>query len=333
MQRALASRSAERQAEDQRTPNRPPGPRVSPLPAPSSRGWFSRRSSSCRPFRSVGLAWPITHPEGATIAAILRVRDGQPLYQDFLQYPHLITPYPPVQPVGVGLMSRLLGLSILETIGLARSLTLASALAATLLIWLIARRLGAGRLAALAGATFFLPLPFLDEWGFAARPDVPAVALSLLALLLLVIRPRQVWLAAVVAVLALFTKQTAVALPVAATLWLLLSRRWRDAAVFVGTWVVLTGGTVALLNAATGGTYVLNTVLAHLNTPKNGFDLALRDFQPLLHDDWLPLGLSVAAALLPGRPGTRRAAAPLPRVFDRLWPSTRCATPAATSTT
>ena len=29
---------------------------------------------------SVGLAWPITHPEGATIAAILRVRDGQPLY-------------------------------------------------------------------------------------------------------------------------------------------------------------------------------------------------------------------------------------------------------------
>ena len=76
------------------------------------------------------------------------------------------------------------------------------------------------------------------------------MALSLLALLLLVIRPRQVWLAAVVAVLALFTKQTAVALPVAATLWLLLSRRWRDAAVFVGTWVVLTSGTVALLNAA-----------------------------------------------------------------------------------
>ena len=75
-----------------------------------------------------------------------------------------------------------------------------------------------------------LPLPFLDEWGFAARPDVPAVALSLLAMLLLVWRPERVWPAAVVAVLALFTKQTAVALPAAATLWLLLAGRWRAAA-------------------------------------------------------------------------------------------------------
>src|SRR4051812_12559647 len=49
--------------------------------------------------QTVGLAWPVTHPEGATIAAILRIRDGQPLYQDFQQFPHVITPYPPLQPV------------------------------------------------------------------------------------------------------------------------------------------------------------------------------------------------------------------------------------------
>ena len=71
--------------------------------------------------RSVSLAWPITHPEGATIAAMLRVRDGEALYQDFQQFPYLITPYPPLQPVTVGLISRLLGLSVLETAGLART--------------------------------------------------------------------------------------------------------------------------------------------------------------------------------------------------------------------
>ena len=43
----------------------------------------------------------------------------------------------------------------------------------------------------------------------------------------------------------------------------------------------------------------MNTVLAHLNTPKNGFDLAMRDFVPLLQDAWLPIGLTVAAVLLP----------------------------------
>ena len=258
--------------------------------------------------RSIGLAWPITHPEGATIAAILRVRDGQPLYQNYLQYPYLITPYPPVQPVVAGLISRTLGLPTQETIEVARSLTFAAGLAGTPLIWLAGRRLGASRLAALAGAGLFLPLPFLDEWGFAARPDVPAIFLSLLAMLLLIVQPRRVWLAAVVAVLALFTKQTAVALPFAATLWLLLLWRWRAAAVFAGVWVGLVVALAGLLQVSSSGTFVLNTVLAHLNTPKNGFDLAARDFLPFLHDDWLPVGLVVAAALLPGVRG--RAALP-----------------------
>jgi hypothetical protein len=53
------------------------------------------------------------------------------------------------------------------------------------------------------------------------------------------------------------------------------------------------------LELATGRTYILNTVLAHLYTPKNGFDLAARDFEPLLTDDWLPVGLAIGAALVP----------------------------------
>jgi hypothetical protein len=263
--------------------------------------------------RSVSLAWPITHPEGATIAAMLRVRDGEPLYLDFQQFPYVITPYPPVQPVVVGLLSHLLGLSVMETAGMARTLTLAASLATTLLLWLVARRLGAGRLAALAGAGLFLPLPFLDEWGFAARPDVPAVALSLLAMLLLVWHPGRPWLAAIVAVLALYTKQTSVALPAAAGLWLLLDRRWRDAAVFGGAWLVLTLVLAGLLQLGSGGTFILNTVLAHVYTPKNGFDFAWRDIQPLFDDGWLPVGLAVGlvavAAVVPAV--RRRASLPL----------------------
>src|SRR5687768_15424963 len=49
--------------------------------------------------QTVGLAWPVTHPEGAVVATVLRVRDGEPLYQNFPQFPHLIAPYPPLQPV------------------------------------------------------------------------------------------------------------------------------------------------------------------------------------------------------------------------------------------
>ncbi|MGE3909190.1 MAG: glycosyltransferase family 87 protein, partial [Chloroflexota bacterium] len=224
--------------------------------------------------------------------------DGEPLYQDFLQFPHVITPYPPVQPVVSGLLSRLLGLSVLETAGLARGLTFAASLSAMLLIGLITRQCGAGKLAALAGASLFLPLPFLDEWGFAARPDLPAVALSLLALLLLVAQPQRAWLAASVAVLAFFTKQTAVALPVAAVLWLLLNKRWRTALVFAGSWAALTGATLLALELVTGRTYLLNTLFAHLATPKNGFDLAMRDFMTLPEDAWPALTLALAAGPL-----------------------------------
>ena len=245
--------------------------------------------------QSLGLPWPVTHPEGALVATVVRVRDGQPLYQDFRQPPYLIAPYPPLQPVLAGLTSRLLDLSTIETVALARGLTLTASLATTFLIWEIARAHGAGRMAALAGAGLLLPLPFLDEWGFGVRPDLPALALSLLAMLVLYRQPDRPWQAAALAVLAFFTKQTAIALPVAAVLWLVLGRRWRAAVEFAATWAVLAGVGIGLLEAWTGGVYILNTVLAHLNTPKNGFDLAARDIQPLFTDGWLPVGLAIIA--------------------------------------
>lgn len=246
--------------------------------------------------RSLGLAWPITNPEGAILAAVLRVRDGEPLYQDFRQYPYLITPYPPVQLVASGLLSRLLGLDLLGTLALARGLTLGSSVACAVLIGLMARAAGARPLAAMAGALLFLPLPFLDEWGFALRPDTPSLALTLLAGLLLLRRPDQPWLAAVVSVLAFFTKQTVVALPIAATGWLLLEGRRASAAQFAGAWLVLAVGGLGLLEGLTGGQYVANTVVAHLGTPKNGLDLAFRDLLPLFAAGWLPLGLAAVAA-------------------------------------
>jgi hypothetical protein len=245
--------------------------------------------------RALGLAWPVTHPEGATVAAVLRVRDGQPLYQDFRQPPYLVTPYPPLQPMVVGLTARLLGLSTLETAAVGRGLTLVASLMAVLLIWAIARAHGAGGLAALAGASLLLPLSFLDEWGYAVRPDLPALALSLAALLLLARQPDRPWLAATVAVAAFFTKQTAIAVPVAATLWLALDGRWRAAFAFVATWLTLAVAGIALLEATTGAHYLLNTALAHFYTPKNGLDLAGRDMLPLFVEGWLPVALAILA--------------------------------------
>jgi hypothetical protein len=61
---------------------------------------------------------------------------------------------------------------------------------------------------------------------------------------------------------------------------------------------VLAAVGIGLLEFGTGGLYLLNTVLAHLYTPKNGFDLATRDIQPLFTEGWLPVGLAILAAVI-----------------------------------
>ena len=246
--------------------------------------------------RALGLSWPITFPEGAQLAAVLRVRDGESLYVDFRQFPYLITPYPPVLYLAGGLLSRVLDLSVPATLMATRGITLLASLAAAGLIFALARAAGAARLGALAGAGLFLPLPLLDKWGYAIRPDLPALALSLLAALLLLRRPEQVAPAAAVAALAFLTKQTMIALPVAAVIWLWWEGRRAGAGRFAGTWLGLVLGSFLLLHLLTDGRHELNVVLAQLN-PTNGLEVTLRGFLPLPNQAWLPVGLAMGALM------------------------------------
>jgi hypothetical protein len=247
--------------------------------------------------QALTLAWPVTNPEGASLAAILRVRDGEPLYQDFRQSPYLTTAYPPVMYLLSGLMSRALQLDLLGVAALARGVTFAASLVTCGLIFAVARTLGGGRLAALTGASMLLPLPLLDEWAYAARPDMLSLAFTLVAAVVLLRNPDRVWLAAVIAALAFFTKQTAVALPAAAVLWLWLDGRRIDALRFTATWFGLVAAGFVLLQLATDGNYALNVIVAQIQ-PTNRFDFALRDFARLPEEGWLPVGLAAAAVAM-----------------------------------
>src|SRR5438876_1087675 len=81
------------------------------------------------------------------------------------------------------------------------------AAAAAWLVYLLARAEGATRVSAGIGAALLLPQPLVGPWTMALRPDLPALALSLAALVLATRRPARVGPAAAVAALALFTKQ------------------------------------------------------------------------------------------------------------------------------
>ena len=128
---------------------------------------------------------------------------------------------------------------------------------------------------------------FMDQWGFAVRPDLPTLALTLTSALTLLRHPNRPWLAGAVAGLALLTKLTAVALPVAAFLWLAAHRRWRDLVLFCSG---AAGVTVALGSATqlfSGGQAFSHTVLAQM-LPLLTVEHAFEAFSSLPRLAWFP---------------------------------------------
>ncbi|HEX5503076.1 MAG TPA: hypothetical protein VFW96_10670 [Thermomicrobiales bacterium] len=126
-------------------------------------------------------------------------------------------------------------------------------------------------------------------WAVRVKPTIPALALAA-AGLLLVQRwrdsPRREW-ALVFFVAAYFTKQTELAAPLAATLFLLVNAGWRQAARFVGLGLLGGGAIFAALDLATQNEFFRHTV-GDRRLPWepqllwNFGTLFLRDYWPLL---------------------------------------------------
>jgi hypothetical protein len=93
-----------------------------------------------------------------------------------------------------------------------------------------------------------LVVPPAREWGVFAKPDLLALAFSTAGLLVASVASRRVLWAAPLFALALLTKQTAVAAPLAVGLWLLLTPgRRRQAVLLGGLTAALTLGPLVVL--------------------------------------------------------------------------------------
>jgi hypothetical protein len=128
-------------------------------------------------------------------------------------------------------------------------------------------------------------------WAVRAKPTIPALALAAIGLLIVQRAhrsPRHAYLWALVPfVAAYFTKQTTLAAPAAAVLFLLVHAGRRAAARFVAVGIVAGGVPFALLTLATGGEF-----LRHIVTDRrlawqpqlllNFGGLFLRDYWPLI---------------------------------------------------
>lgn len=216
---------------------------------------------------SVAASYPyqLDREEGFILNQAVQLKAGATIYPDLKDYPYTVGNYPPVFPA---LYAVALGLGG-SGIGAGRFLVIVFVVGIVLLMAGIVHQFTKRRDAALLAPLLFLVTYELNYWMPFARVDLPALFFSLLGFFLFC-RTGTRWLvaSAVAFAMAVYTKQTQLAAPLACAAALAWARRWRDLGLLSG---VLVGvGAVAgfALLAATGGEFWRHLVTYN----KNEFD-------------------------------------------------------------
>jgi hypothetical protein len=192
-----------------------------------------------------------------------RLLRNQALYQPLDEAPYTVSAYMPLYP----LLAAGLRIAVGEGFGRGRALSLAGGVGAACLAKYLAGASTRDRKAGLFAAGLFLSLAFpgMYPWLALYRVDVPGVtfALASIAVLRSCQTTGHIILAALLASLAILTKQFLLAAAVAGCIWLLTLDR-RKCVLFAG--IVSLGVLVpsALLEMTTGA-FLVNTVYANLN--------------------------------------------------------------------
>jgi hypothetical protein len=248
-----------------------------------------------------------SQPEGAVIAGALRVAHGEPLFLDIRKGPYVTAMYGPVLYVALGAAAKLLGAGVAGAYLLGRILSILAALGSALIVARLARHAGADDFAARIAGGLFLASPIILPVAYSSRSDMPALALSLLGMLLYVLNvdSGRRYLAVLPLVAAAFTKQTALAATLAIALHLVSEKRLGRAILFmaaVGAPCLLI---MAGLDRATGGLAMLNLVEVPGASPLSLISRPLGALAMFLGLAALPLILA-APALLSGAEGRLR---------------------------
>lgn len=205
-----------------------------------------------------------TQPEGIVATQAFSLAQDGTLYYDLKQYPYTVCAY---MPLFYGMVAALNRAGVPVLIG-GRVLSLLALGAVFWLIWKILILYTRDRLCAATGLCLSGVTQLLLGWGIVGQVDMLAIAIALAAFyqysLHNVLGKATLDRAAVLSIAALFTKQTAIAAPLAIFVLLLHANpksAWRFGAIVGGV-----GGAMVLgVNAWMQGRFIENTVLANLN--------------------------------------------------------------------
>jgi 4-amino-4-deoxy-L-arabinose transferase-like glycosyltransferase len=221
-------------------------------------------------FCLAGLAYPyqLDYGEGMMLAKARMLAQGQQIYKQAAGFPYFFANYPPVMFALAAGLVRLLGTSFLAGRISAVLATLLLAALCGWLVWQTARH----RLAAVVAGLAFLGSPYIYHWAPLFRVDLVGLLFSVAGLYVIWRADKQqrpftdysLYLAAILFLLGLYTKQSFLAAPMAALLWLLFYN-WRRALLLAGLLLVLGLPPFLLLNQATQGGFAFGLLSANVN--------------------------------------------------------------------
>lgn len=242
--------------------------------------------------RSINVQQDIQYPESAVVFGIANLWRGGSLYHDFHNPPFAVTSYPPVFYLVSAAVSKLFARWIHFVYDCARAVAFAATILTAIVAAFVTGKTKSSRAAQFGTSLLFLGSSLLLPWGFMARVDSLMLLFTISGLYLFIHfkESNLKYLAVVAFVLAIFTKQSALAAPAAVILTLLYQRRWRQGLFFVGSLVSLLAVCLLGGNYLTNGLMSLN-IIGGVDAPmrcQSVVEVFLRSFSGL----FLPLVLS-----------------------------------------
>ena len=231
-----------------------------------------------------GLLFPyqLDYGEGFLLHFVRAWSQGEPIYKGAEGYPYVMANYPPLTMVLALALTPVLGISYAA--GRVWTLLAIAVLAVVIFAWVgwygwgRSRRGAARWLPAVAAALIFVGSPYIYHWSPLFRVDLIGLALTVggLFAVLAAAPPRSrggggvrrrglLWLAVVLFVAGLYTKQSFFFAPAAALAYLFFFvDRWQAVKMAVAM-AVLGGGLFLLINALTGGGFWYGLVASNVN--------------------------------------------------------------------
>jgi hypothetical protein len=207
--------------------------------------------------RLVGVPYQIDYGEGLMLDGAMRLRHSQPLYPDPFRFPVVLHVYGPVAYAAVALVLPAGAPSFIA----GRVLVFGCAIALSFLIaWLLWRWTGSWWIG-LSFGLLLLTLPAFRFWLYLLRADIIGVALSLAGVALYQRKPT--WWSVPFFALAIFSKYTLVAAPLAVFAHLLVTRRVKEGAGFAAGMVGISLAGFAAMQRVTGGWFAFHMFATH----------------------------------------------------------------------